>query len=183
MMMTMVIILNQKMTLSMVALFAAVAAITPLFYSTSLTAAAATTTTNSTTLLYDNPTNGIQIRYPQDWAYIDSGSFFTGGPFAAVIFMPAMDALRFGMMMPLLQQQQDSSTGATDKLMPTTSVTTLILQLPFGNMDVRLLVDYILSSSSPEDRDYELIRTNPNAVLSGIPAYEYEAVTIPSEPG
>jgi hypothetical protein len=50
-------------------------------------------------------------------------------------------------------------------------------------MDGRLLVDYILSSSVPEDRDYQIIRTNPNATLSDRPAYAYEAVTLPTEPG
>jgi hypothetical protein len=63
--------------------------------------AGANTNSTATLLLYDNLNNDIQIRYPEDWAYIDSGSFFTGGPFSAVIFMPAIDALRFGMT-PLL---------------------------------------------------------------------------------
>lgn len=137
-----------------------------------------TTAMGTTTLLYDNPNNGIQIRYPQDWAYIDSETFFTGGPFAAVIFMPAMDALQFGMMM---MPPQQSTTG--EMPLPSTSVTALTLQLPFANMDVRLLVDYILSSSAPVDRDYQLISTNPNATLSDRPAYAYEAVTLSREPG
>jgi hypothetical protein len=77
-----------------------VASTTPLFNSRS-----------TTTLLYDNPNYGIQIRYPQDWAYIDSGTFFTGEPFAAVIFMPVMDALEFGM---LLQESR-----ATTEMPPT----------------------------------------------------------------
>jgi hypothetical protein len=85
-----------------------------LFNSTTTT----TTTATATPLLYDSPNHGIQIRYPQDWAYIDSGNFFTGESFAAVIFMPAIDALQFRMTPP------------------TTSVTVLTLQLPFGNMDV-----------------------------------------------
>lgn len=108
-----------------------------LFNSTTTTTTTATTTTP---LLYDSPNHGIQIRYPQDSAYIDRGNFFTGESFAAVIFMPAIDALQFRMTPP------------------TTSVTVLTLQLPFGNMDVRLLADYILRSSAPQDRDYQLIR-------------------------
>jgi hypothetical protein len=43
------------------------------------------------------------------------------------------------------------------------------------------LADYILRSSAPQDRDYQLISTNSSAILSGMPAYAYEAVTL--EPG
>lgn len=67
-------------------------------------------------------------------------------------------------------------------MMPSTSVTALTLQLPFGNMDLRLLVDYILSASAPEDRDYQLLSANSSVILSGMPAYAYEAVTLSTEP-
>jgi hypothetical protein len=146
---------------------AAVAATTPppLFNSTS---------TDTTTLLYDNPNYGIQISYPQDWAYIDSGTFIPGEPFAAVIFMPAMDALQFGMML-----QQESTASTTE--MPPTTVTVVTMQLPFGNMDVRLFVDYLLRSSAPQDREYQLISTNSSAILSGMPAYEVVALSIEPE--
>jgi hypothetical protein len=151
----------------------------PLFNS-----AAPTASTNTTLLLYDNPNSGIQIRYPKEWAYIDSGTFLPGESFTAVIFMPARDALQFGTMMMPPQQESSTSASTTSEMpLPSTSVTALTLQLPFANMDVRLLVDYILSSTAPEDRDYELISTNSSAILSGMPAYAYEAVTLPTELG
>jgi hypothetical protein len=71
----------------------AIASATPSPHFNSTTTTSTTATTNTTTLLYDNPYSGIQIRYPQDWAYIDSGTFLPGESFAAVIFMPARDAL------------------------------------------------------------------------------------------
>jgi hypothetical protein len=122
------------------------------------------TTTDTTTLLYDNPNYGIQIPYPQDWAYVDTGIFIPGDPFAAVVFMPAMDALRFGMM-----PQQESIASITE--MPPTAITVVTMQLPFGNMDVRLFVEYLLMTSAPQDRQYQLINTNSSVILSGMPAY------------
>ncbi|MDQ3966939.1 MAG: hypothetical protein M3275_00920 [Thermoproteota archaeon] len=152
------LLLLSAATTTIEAALASSTAPSPLFNSTTTT-----TTATATTLLYDNPNYGIQIRYPQDWAYIDSGAFSTGEAVAAVIFMPAIDALQFRMTPP------------------STSVTVLTLQLPFGNMDVRLLADYILSSSAPQDRDYQLISTNPNATLSGMPAYEAVAISLEPE--
>src|SRR5918996_142530 len=108
----------------------------PLFNSTAATAS----TTNTTLLLYDNPNSGIQIRYPKEWAYIDSGTFLPGESYAAVIFMPARDALQFGMMMMPPQQESSTAASTTGEMpLPSTSVTALTLLLPFANMDVRLL--------------------------------------------
>jgi hypothetical protein len=67
------------------------------------------------------------------------------------------------------------------KKMPPTMVAVVIIDLPFGNMDVRLLADYLLRNSASQDRDYQLISTNPNATLSGIPAYEAVAVSLEPE--
>lgn len=136
-----------------------------------VSATPALNSSNSTTLLYDNPDYDIQIHYPQDWAYVDIGAFLTGAPFVAVTFAPAMDALHYGMML------QQSVIGAE---MPPTTVTVVTMQLPVGNIDVQLLADYILSTSAPQNRGYQLLSTNPSAVLSGMPAYE--AVALSSEP-
>ena len=92
--------------------------------------------------------------------------------------MPMMDAIKFGMV---LQQEEESRATTTTDERPPAMVAVVIMELPFGNTDVRLLADYLLRSSPPQDRDYQLISANPNATLSGMPAYEAVAASLEPE--
>jgi tetratricopeptide (TPR) repeat protein len=119
---------------------------------------------NNSALLYQNPEYGIQIRCPPNWGYIEMGFPFEGEFF--VIFMSQMDAQQFAMAL---------ESGVTPEI-PPTMIAVMTMELPFGNIDVQLLMDLLMSNLTPQNRDSNIISTNQSAVLSGMPAIEAIAV-------
>jgi hypothetical protein len=128
---------------------------------TSTTTGIASGNNNTATSLYQNPEYGIQILCPEDWVYMEMAN---PPPFDfQVTFMSIMDAFEVGTTL---------ESGATLQMLP--SVTILTMEVPFGNADVRLLGDTITRGLALEGQ--QIISTNLNATLSGMPAFEVVTV-------
>ncbi len=113
--------------------------------------------TENNTLLYENPEYGIQIRYPQDWIYLEMDTAF---PLEfQVVFMSPTEAFKAG---------RTQETGVTSDT--PSGVSVMIAQLPFGNVDVQLLGDIITSGLASDGS--EIISNNTDVTLSGMPAFE-----------
>ncbi len=111
--------------------------------------------------LYENAEYGIQIRYPDDWIYMEDENFY---PFDfGVVFMSPRDAFEVGASV---------ESGGTPEMPP--AVGAAVMELPFsGNIDAQLLGEIVTSGLTSEG--YEIISSNPNATLSGMPALEVVA--------
>jgi hypothetical protein len=109
------------------------------------------------TNLYENAEYGIQIRYPQDWVHVQREAPL---PFDfGVGFMSLRDAFEFG------RAQESGATSETPA-----GVAGLIGEPLFGITDQRQLEEFI--SMGATSQGYKIISTNPNAILSGMPAFE-----------
>lgn len=111
---------------------------------------------NSTISLYENPEYGIQILCPEDWVYSEEENTFTGD--FQVTFMSLTEALEFGRAL---------ESEVTPEVAPIVGV--LISEVPFAN-DLQLFAD--LNTRDLASSGYEIISTNLNAILSGMPAFE-----------
>jgi hypothetical protein len=123
-----------------------------------------TTTGNSgaenNMFLYENPEHGIQIQYPEDWIYLEMD---TELPLEfQVVFMSPTEAFEGG------AAQQAGGSPDTPS-----GVSVMVAQLPFGNVDVQLLENIITTGLASDGS--EIISTNPEATLSGMPAIEIVA--------
>lgn len=113
---------------------------------------------NTTTIsLYENPEYGIQILCPENWVYGEEENPFTGD--FQVTFMSLTEALEFGRAL---------ESEVTPEVAPIVGV--LISEVPFGNLDLQVFAD--LNIRDLTSSGYEIIRTNLNATLSGMPAWE-----------
>lgn len=123
---------------------------------------------NVNTSLYENQEYGIQLRYPQNWFYLegieddedDSGFDF------GVAFAPAAD---------VSEAYKEQQSGGTPEVPPAFGVN--IGPLPERNMDLQDLKNifiYTVIDRLMSD-DHEIISTNSSAMLSGIPAVEVVA--------
>jgi hypothetical protein len=124
---------------------------------------AADNNNNSTTTssIYENPEYGIQMLCPEDWVSMETENPL---PFDfQVTFVSLMDAFEVGRML---------ESGGTPEMAPAVGVA--VMELPFGNADVRLLEDIITRGIASEGQ--QIISTNPNATLSGMPALEVVTV-------
>ncbi|MDQ4101666.1 MAG: hypothetical protein M3115_05720 [Thermoproteota archaeon] len=122
---------------------------------------------NNATSLYENVEYGMQIRYPDDWIYIEDENLY---PFDfGVVFMSPRDAFEVGTTV---------ESGGTPEIPP--SVAAVVMELPFsGNIDAQLLEEIVTSGLTSEG--YEIISSNPNTTLSGMPALEVVAVAPENE--
>ena len=111
----------------------------------------------NSTLLYQNLDYGIEIRYPQDWIYDERDDFL---PFDfGVIFVSPLDAFEAGTTL---------ESGEIPEVPRT--IGAVVMELPFENIDVRLLEDIVTNGLTSEG--HQIISTNPNATLSDMPALE-----------
>jgi hypothetical protein len=110
-----------------------------------------------TSSLYENPEYGIQILCPDNWVYLEEENPFTGD--FQVTFMSLTEALEFGSAL---------ESEVTPEVAPIVGV--LISQVPFANLDLQVFAD--LNIRDLTSSGYEIIRTNLNATLSGMPAWE-----------
>ena len=125
------------------------------------TASTTTTTTgidegndnnNNSTSAYQNPEYGIQILCPENWIYGEEENPFTGE--FQVFFTSLIDL------------QQSERTGESP---PTVGVTTR--EVPLANLDLQLFADLNIRDITSEE-GYEIISTNLNTTLSGMPGFE-----------
>lgn len=107
--------------------------------------------------LYENPEYGIQISCPENWVYGEEEDPFTGD--FQVTFMSLAEALEFGIAL---------ESEVTPEVAPLVGV--LISEVPFRNLDLQLFAD--LNTRDLTSSGYQIIRTNLNATLSGMPAWE-----------
>jgi hypothetical protein len=115
----------------------------------------------ATASLYQNPEYGIQIQCPENWVYREEEDPFTGD--FQVTFMSLRDAFEFG----------TAQESGSDLQLPPTLVI-LVKEPPFGITNVRQLEDFITSLLTSQGN--QIVSTNPNATLSGMPALEVVAV-------
>ena len=107
--------------------------------------------------LYENPEYQIQILCPENWVYGEEVNPFTGD--FQVTFMSLTEALEFGTAL---------ESEVTPEVAPIVGV--LVSEVPFGNLDLQFFAD--LNIRDLTSSGYEIIRTNLNATLSGMPAWE-----------
>jgi tetratricopeptide (TPR) repeat protein len=101
--------------------------------------------------LYENPEYAIQILCPENWVYFEEENLITGEFY--VYFMSLRQALE---------------SQETDESLHVVSVVTM--EVPFANLDIQRFAD--LNIEDLTSSGYEIISTNSNATLSGMPAFE-----------
>ena len=106
---------------------------------------------NSSTSVYQNPEYGIQILCPENWVYGEEENRFTG---EFQVFFTS-----------LIELQQSERIGESP---PTVGVATR--EVPLANLDLHLFADLNIEDLTSEG--YEIISTNFNTTLSGMPAFE-----------
>jgi hypothetical protein len=106
---------------------------------------------NNSTSVYQNPEYGIQILCPENWIYGEEENLFTG---EFQVFFTS-----------LIELQQSERTGETT---PTVGVATR--EVPIANLGLQLFADLNIEELTSEG--YEIISTNLNTTLSGMPAFE-----------
>ena len=120
----------------------------------------------TTSSVYENPQHGIEIRHPEDWIYLEGAEGAeTAFPldFFNVVFVSPMDAFEVGRTL---------ESGETPEVPPAVAV--MMSELPIGTADVRQFGNYLTEFLTSEGQ--QIISTNPNATLSGMPALEVVTV-------
>ena len=107
---------------------------------------------NNNISVYQNPEYGIQILCPENWIYGEEENRFTG---EFQVFFTS-----------LIELQQSQRNGETT---PTVGVATR--QVPLANLDLQLFADLNIRDLTSEE-GYEIISTNLNTTLSGMPGFE-----------
>jgi hypothetical protein len=113
--------------------------------------AGANNTAGTTTSLYENPEIGIQILCPENWIYREEENPFTG---EFQVFFTS-----------LIELQQSERIGESP---PTVGVATR--EVPIANLDLQRFADLNIENLMSEG--YEIISTNFNTTLTGMPAFE-----------
>jgi hypothetical protein len=108
----------------------------------------------TTSSLYENPNYGIQILCPENWVYGEEEDPFTGD--LHVTFMSLTEARQFGRAL---------QAGVTPEVAPIVGVV-----ITEANLDLQLFADSNIRNLTSSG--YEVISTNLNATLSGMPAFE-----------
>jgi hypothetical protein len=112
---------------------------------------------NNTASIYGNPEYGIQILCPENWVYLEEKDPFTGD--FQVTFMSLTEALEFGRAL---------ESEVTPEVAPIVAI--LISKVRVANLDLQVFAD--LNVRDLMSGGYEIIRTNLNSTLSGMPAWE-----------
>jgi hypothetical protein len=114
----------------------------------------------TTTSLYENPEHGIQILCPENWVYGEEENPQTGD--FHVTFMSLTEARQFGRAL---------QSGAIPEAPPIVGV-----MITEANLDLQLFAD--LNMRNLTSSGYEILSTNFNATLSGMPAWEVVYVDV-----